>query len=139
MKTKLLCTAILVLAASSQALAQETLTAGCINELAFEPRLAVISDKVNLTGAEQGVRSADRVATAQERAAVALWAHLRQQCFEFGDAQRRASAKPQQVAVTKSVFGFQQRLLVSLEQGRLTFAEFNRERLDLASATGQEI
>ena len=139
MKTKLICTGILALAASCNAFASQT--EDCIDRLASEPRLQVLADKVALARSTQAslVRVSDRTATEQERAALALWLEKRQQCFEVGDAQRRARLVPQEIAFLRSVFVFQQRLVADLQGGRLTYAEFNRRRAELAEVAKQEI
>jgi len=141
MKTKLICTGLLALAASFGAAAEESLTGGCMSELAFEPRLALIADKVGVAHSAETVRlrAPERAVSPEERAAVALWAHLRNECFEFGAAQRRASLPRLESALVKSVFVFQQRLVAELQGGRVTYAEFNRRRLELVEAAGQEI
>ena len=141
MKARLICTGILAAMASFSALAEGSLTAGCLNEMAYEPRLTILADKVSIAqSAARTARSApERVATAEEREAVALWGHLRQQCFEFGAAQRRASMQAQEIAFLRSVFVFQQRLVADLQAGRLTYAEFSKRRGELTEAAGQEI
>ena len=137
MKAKLICTAIFAATASFGAAAQTT--AGCVAELAFEPRLTIIADKVDVVRANRGVQAPDRVATTEEKDALRLWAHLRQECFEFGAKQRRASSKPQEIAFLRSVFVFQQRLVADLQAGRVTYAEFKQRRGELVEAAGQEI
>ena len=139
MKTKLTCSAILALAASFGAAAQSPVTAGCLQELAFEPRLSIIANKVDVVHAAAHSQAPDRVATAEERAAVGLWLHLRNECFEFGAAQRRAAYKPQDNAFTRAMFVFEQRLVAELQRGRVTYAEFNRRRLELVEAAGEEL
>ena len=139
MNAKMICTGILALGASFGAAAQESLSAGCINELAFEPRLAIIADKVDVVRAVPDDRAPERLATPQEGAALALWAEMRQACFEYGAAHRRASSKPQEAAFLRSVFVFQQRLVADLQGGRVTYAEFSKRRLELVEAAGQEI
>jgi ectoine hydroxylase-related dioxygenase (phytanoyl-CoA dioxygenase family) len=140
MKTTLICTAVLALATSFSALAKEP-TATCIDSLARDSNLTVIADKVALAHSNQAasVRVLDRVANEEERAAVALWLEKRQECFEAGAKQRRAVSKPQEIALVRSVFVFQQRLVSDLQGGRLTYADFNKRRLELVEAAGQEI
>jgi len=138
MKTNLICTGVFALAASFGAAAQDTATQGCIQELAFEPRLTVIAGKVDVVHAVAAPQAPDRLATPEERAAVGLWLHLRQQCFQFGAAQRHATAKAQEIAFVRSVFVFEQRLVAELQNGRVTYAEFTKRRLELAEAAGQE-
>ena len=140
MKTKLICSGILALATSFGALAQAT-TANCIDSLATDGRLQVIADKVALAHSNQAgsVRTLDRVANEQERAAVAVWLGRRQECFEAGTKSRRAVSAPQEIAFVRSVFVFQQRLVAELQSGRVTYAEFNKRRLELVEAAGQEI
>lgn len=139
MKAKLICAGILALAAGNAVAANPT--ENCIDLLASEPRLQVLADKVALARSTQAslVRVSERIATEQERAALALWLEKRQQCFEAGDAQRRARLVPQEIAFLRSVFVFQQRLVADLQGGRLTYAEFNRRRAELAEVAKQEI
>jgi hypothetical protein len=129
MKAKLICGAILAMAAGF-AQAQDA-TGGCLAGLVAEPRLAAIAGKLDVANAPQ------RVATEDERVIVALWAQLRRQCFESTTAQRRAESSVQEAAFQRSLFGFQQRLVVELQDGRLTYAEFNRRRAELSAAAGR--
>jgi hypothetical protein len=139
MKAKLICTGVLALAASFGALANPT--ERCIDSLAADARLRVLSDKVALARSTQpfAMRVADRVANEQERAVVAVWLEKRNQCFDAGAAYRRTVSNPQEVAFLRSVFVFQQRLVADLQAGRLTYAEFNQRRGELVEAAGQEI
>jgi hypothetical protein len=139
MNTTTICTAILALATSFGALGQTT--ASCIDSLVKDGSLKVLADKVALAHSNQAasVRAPDRVANEQERAAVALWLGKRQECFEAGAKQRRAASKPQDIAFARSVFVFQQRLVAELQDGRITYTEFNKRRLELVEAAGQEI
>jgi hypothetical protein len=139
MKAKSLCTGVLALAASFGAAANPT--EACIAALAKDPGLQVLADKVALARSGQAslVRVADRAPTEPERAAVAVWMEKRNQCFDAGAAKRRALSKPQEIAFLRSVFVFQQRLVADLQQGRLTYAEFNQRRAELAQAAGTEI
>jgi hypothetical protein len=139
MQANAMCTAILALAASFGAAANPT--ESCIGSLVKDPSLQVLADKVALARSGQAapVRVAERTPTEQERAAVAVWMEKRNQCFDAGAAKRRALSKPQEIAFLRSVFVFQQRLLAELQQGRLTFAEFNQRRAELAEAAGTEI
>jgi len=139
MKAKSICTGVLALAASFGAAANPTET--CISSLARDPGLQVLADKVALARSGQAalVRVADRAPTEPERAAVALWMEKRSQCFDAGAAKRRTLSKPQEIAFLRSVFVFQQRLVADLQQGRLTYAEFNQRRAELAQAAGTEI
>jgi hypothetical protein len=139
MKAKLICSAILAAMASFGAFANPT--ENCIDSLAADARLRVLSDKVALARSTQAstVRTADRVANGQERAAVAVWLEKRNQCFDAGNAYRRGMSSPQEIAFVRSVFVFQQRLVADLQGGRVTYAEFNQRRLELVAAAGQEI
>jgi len=116
-------------------------TASCIDSLAKDGSLKVLADKVALAHSKQAasVRPLDRVANEQERAVVAVWLGKRQECFEAGAQQRRAISKPQEIAFVRSVFVFQQRLVAELQDGRVTYTEFNKRRLELVEAAGQEI
>ncbi|HEV7477857.1 MAG TPA: hypothetical protein VGO02_08995, partial [Burkholderiales bacterium] len=126
--------------ASFGSLAQDK-TASCIDSLAADSRLQVIADKVALarSGQASPMRALDRVANDQERAAVAVWFGRRQECFEAGSRKRRALSTPQEIAFLRSVFVFQQRLVGDLQDGRLTYAEFNQRRGELLQAAGKEI
>jgi hypothetical protein len=139
-KTKLICTAILVLAAASFNAAANP-TSDCIDRLASEPSLQVLADKVALARSTQArlIKVANRAASERERPVIAAWQGKRQQCFEAGIAQRRAEMKAQEIAFLRSVFTFQQRLVAELHDGRLTYAEFNSRRLELVQAAGEEI
>jgi hypothetical protein len=139
-KTKLICTGILALAAASLNAAASP-TSNCIDRLASEPSLQVLADKVALARSTQArlVKVSNRAASGQERAAIAEWQGKRQQCFEAGIAQRRAEMKSQEIAFLRSVFTFQQRLVADLQDGRMTYAEFNSRRLELVQAAGEEI
>jgi len=139
MKAKSICTGVLALAASFGAAANPT--EACITALAKDPGLQVLADKVALARSSQVslVRVADRAPTEPERAAVAVWMEKRNHCFDAGAAKRRALSKPQEIAFLRSVFVFQQRLVADLQQGRLTYAEFNQRRAELAQAAGTDI
>ncbi len=139
MKATAICSGFLALAASFGAAANPT--EACISSLAREPSLQVLADKLALarSGEAALVRIADRAPTEQERVAVAAWMERRNQCFDAGAAKRRAISKPQEIAFLRSVFVFQQRLVAELQQGRLTYAEFNQRRAELAQAAGTEI
>jgi hypothetical protein len=140
MKTQLICTAVLALATSFSVLAKEP-TANCIDSLAGDSSLKVIANKVALAHSNQvaSVRILERVANEQERAAVALWLDKRQACFDAGAKYRRAASRPEEIAFARSAFVFQQRLVAELQSGRVTYAEFNKRRLELVEAAGQEI
>jgi hypothetical protein len=130
---------IVVFAASLTALAQDAPAAlvdptyGCLEKMAREPRLAIIADKVAL-GQSASVKAVrlDRSANAEERAAVALWLELRQQCFDAGEDYRFIVLTPQEHLAVRSAFEFQQRLLANLEQGSMSYVQFNRRRVELA-------
>jgi len=139
MKAKSICTGVLAMAASFGAAANPT--EACIGSLPKDPSLQVLADKVALGRSAQAslVRIADRAPTEPERATVAAWMEKRSRCFDAGMAKRRALSTPQEIAFLRSVFVFQQRLVADLQQGRLTYAEFNRRRAELAQAAGTEI
>jgi hypothetical protein len=139
MKAKLICGAVLAMAASFGANAQPT--DKCMAALSSEARLQPIADKVALgrTGEAALVRVMDRAASEQERTVIAVWLHKRNECFDAGAGYRRAMSTPQEIAFLRSVFVFEQRLVSDLQAGRLTYAEFNRRRIELAQAAGQEI
>lgn len=139
MKAKLFCTAVLALA-SFAALAQDP-TARCMEKLSAEPRLSPIADKVALVRSSQPFvqRVSDATASAEERAALAVWMNLRAKCYDAGADYRRALATPQEIAYVRSVFVFQQILVAELQAGRIGYAEYNRRRAELAQSAGQEI
>ena len=116
-------------------------TGSCIDSLAGDASLKVIADKVALAHSNQAasVRTIERVANEQERAALAIWLDKRQACFDAGAKYRRAAFKPEAIAFARSAFVFHQRLVAELQSGRVTYAEFNKRRLELVEAAGQEI
>lgn len=139
MKTKLICTGILAIAASFGAAAQETSrnvtdpTASCIGALAGEPRLKLIADKISPA---QGLKLPERAATAEERAAFATLVSMRKGCFDAGTPYRRVVSTPQEFAFTQNAFAYQQELFTALQEGRITYADFSRRRLKLVDVTG---
>jgi len=139
MKSQLICSAVLALAASFGASANPT--EKCIGALAAEPSLQPLAGKVALgrTGEVIALRVSERTASEQERAVVTVWLQKRNECFDLGASYRRTSVTAQEIAFLRSVFVFEQRLLAGLQGGRLTYAEFNRQRLELAQAAGQQI
>ena len=139
MKAKLICTAVLALAPAFAA-AEPSPTETCIDSLASEPRLQILADKVALARSTQArlIRVTERTASDMERAAIAVWMEKRNTCFDAG-AEQRARLNAPERAFLRSVFVFQQRLVADLQHGRLTYAEFNRRRAELAEAAGQEI
>jgi hypothetical protein len=140
MKTmKLICGAVLAMIATFAAAAQDTPTASCMKQLAFEARLKPIADKVDLVQHNGNIWAPDRLATSEERAIVAVWADMRKGCFEYGDAHRRSISKPAEVAFQRSLFTFQQRLVVDLQLGKITYAEFSQRRAELLVAAGEEL
>ena len=128
---------IVMLAASFSALAQHgpvDRTYGCLERTAHDPRLAIIADKVALAHGP-GLKAApalDRSVGAEERAAVALWLELRERCFAAGGHYRYTVLTPHEHIAVQGAFEFQQRLLANLAQGGITYAQFNRRRLELA-------
>ena len=128
---------IVMLAASFAALAQDgpvDRTYGCLEKALHEPRLAVIADKVALAYGP-GLKTApalERLVNAEERAAVALWVELRERCFAAGGHYRFTALTPHEHLAIQGAFEFQQRLLANLQQGGITYAQFNRRRLELA-------
>jgi len=147
MKTRLICTAMVALAASLGAAAQEAgrnvadPTASCIGALAGEPRLKLIADKVALgQGINTPARTLNRAASDDERAAVAAWLGMRKDCFDRGARYRRAVSSPQEFALVSDAFEHQQRMVADLQAGRMTYSEFNSHRLRLANfAAGYDL
>jgi hypothetical protein len=144
MKTKLLCTAILAMTASFSAVAQDAAqdlndpTVLCLAVLADQPQFALLSNKMALVHtAEAAYRPApDRFATTEERNAIAQWASARRQCFGMG-AKRLSNAADADFRA--SMFGFHQSLLANLREGRMTFAQFNERRVELAEFAQSDI
>lgn len=131
---------IVMIAASFASVAQETPatfvdpTYACLEKMARESRLVLIADKVALAHGPgmKTVRGLDRPANTEERAAVAHWLDRREQCFAAGEYHRFTFLTPQEHLAVYQSFEFQQRLLVNLEQGRMSYVQFNRRRLELA-------
>jgi len=98
-------------------------------------RLAAIADKVGLEyPREPNAPALQRYASEEERAALAVWRGLRRQCFDAGAQQRRKLLDVQARSAMESAFIFQQVLLSRLQQGELTYGEFNRRRADVAES-----
>jgi len=120
---------------SAQALADDSYpTNACINSLNYDARLAAIADKVALarsdeTGAE--MFGLDQQPTGTERQALQLWSKLRQFCFDLGADYRAGLANQEQVALAGRLFGLHQALLGDLQEGRISYAEFNSRRVEL--------
>lgn len=135
MKVKLVCTGILAIAASFGTMAQETgynvtdPTASCIDALAGQPGLKLIADKV------QGFNAPARIATTQERAAVASLVTMRKSCFDQGSRYRQAVSTPQEFDFARNAFAYQQSLLSDLQEGRITFAQYSQRRLKMVAVS----
>jgi hypothetical protein len=145
MKTKrLICSGILAMAASFGAFAQDAAedandpTVHCNDSLAVDARFSVIADKMIIGYAGTVRRAVHRTATAQERSAVGQWLEARKTCFEAGAKFRRSHMKTEDAAYARSVFVFQQMLVVRLLEGKVMFADFNQQSLQLAAAAMQE-
>jgi hypothetical protein len=136
MKTTLrTCLAAVAVAISAQALADESYpTNQCIDQLSQDWRLAPIADKVALGRSDQTsaeMLDLERPAVASERNALELWSKLRQFCFDLGADFRATVTNSQQVALAGRLFGLHQRMLDELRDGRSTYAEFNRRRVEV--------
>jgi hypothetical protein len=129
--------AAMAVAFSVQALADESYpTNQCVDRLHREVRLAAIADKVALGRSDETgalMFDLDRPADATERSALALWSKLRQACFDLGADFRRGLGRPEQAALATRLFGLHQQLLVELGAAQITYAEFNRRRVELYS------
>ena len=129
------CLVAVAVAISAQALADETYpTNQCIERLDQDPRLAPIADKVALGRSDQTsaeMFDLERPAVAPERNALELWSKLRQFCFDLCAEFRGALANSQQVSLAGRLFGLHQRMLHELLEGRTTYAEFNRRRVEV--------
>lgn len=128
--------ATIVLAASVHAAAEERYpTNGCIERLGDEPRLEAIAHKVALASSEHTSAAMFHIENTPsggvEQSALALWSKLRQACFELGAGFRRDMANQEHAALAGRLFHLHQALLGELRAGQLTYAEFNRRRVDL--------
>jgi len=147
MKAKLICTGILALAASFGAAAQETSrnvtdpTASCIVNLAGEPRLKLIADKVALgRGINIPARFLERAPNADERSALAIWLEMRQDCFNEGAKYRHVVSTPGEIELARDAFDYQQQMVAELKAGRMTYVQFNNRRMKLANfAAGHDL
>ena len=138
--------ALIIAAASFSASAQDAAqdvadpTSLCTESIVEDARLAVIADKITLDfGAAPGQAALQRYATAEERAALAVWHGMRKHCFDAGEQYRRIVFSAQSRAVLQSAFVFQQVLLSELQQGRVTYGEFNRRRGEQAASLDPRI
>lgn len=130
------CLAAMVLAISAPAVADERAypTNQCIDSLQYDERLAAIADKVALGRSDQtsaGMFELERSVVAPERNALALWSKLRQFCFDLGADFRDQLASREQAALADRLFGLHQRMVDELREGRSTYAEFNRRRVEV--------
>jgi hypothetical protein len=108
-------------------------TADCMQQLTHDVRLQALERKVALGLGDQAtpaLLALDRRATVEESAALVLWMELRQKCFALG-ADHRSAAHTSLPLLAGRMFGVQQRLVGELRDGRTTFGEFNRRRLEL--------
>jgi hypothetical protein len=126
----------MVLAISVPAVADDSgyPTSPCIDSLQYDDRLAAIADKVALGRSDQtsaGMFELDRSVAAPERNALALWSKLRQFCFDLGADFRGQLESREQAALADRLFGLHQRMVDELREGRSTYAEFNRRRVEI--------
>jgi hypothetical protein len=134
MKTARMAVLFIGTVAAFNAFAQDP-TTSCIKGLTGDVRLAAIADKVGLEyPREPNAPALQRYASEEERAALAVWRGLRRQCFDAGAQQRRKLLDVQARSAMESAFIFQQVLLSRLQQGELTYGEFNRRRADVAES-----
>jgi len=108
-------------------------TADCMQRLTHDVRLQALDRKVALglgDEATPALLALDRTATVMERVALRLWMELRQECFALG-AAHRAAAHAELPLLADRMFSAQQQLLGELREGRASFGEFNRRRLEL--------
>src|SRR5262245_49221711 len=106
----------------------------CLDRLEQEARLAPIAGKVALVSTQEtaaAMLELDHEATLAERGALALWGKLRQACFDLGADFRREQVIPERALLAGRLFELHQRLLDELREGRMTYAEFNRRRLEV--------
>ena len=111
-------------------------TAECMQQLTHDVRLQALDRKVALglgDEATPALLALDRTATVMERVALRQWMELRQECFALG-AAHRAAAHAELPLLADRMFDAQQRLLGELREGRTSFGEFNRRRLELWQA-----
>jgi len=139
MKKNLICSAVLAMTASFGAFAQDAAedlngpSVVCAGALAGDPRLAVLADKLDVAPLPFAhmVRSPDRVPTAGERKAIALWVDRRAECFHAGAEYRMKTLLPEEQSYADALFGAQHAISERLLQGRMTYAHYNRLRFDL--------
>ena len=126
--------AVIIAAATFNAFAEDP-SSRCIAGLAGDARLVAIADKVGLdTPREPNSPTLQRYASAEERAALAVWQGLRRQCFDAAEPQRRKTLDAQSRSSIQSAFIFQQLLLSRVQQGELTYGEFNQRRAEVAES-----
>lgn len=114
---------------------------GCIAKLPGDWRLGLIADKVTLgyNRNATAVEGLPRQASVKERAVIALWLEMRQKCFNAGEFYRFSVLSPHEHLAEQNAFEFQQRVLVKLQQGQMTYIEFNRRRAELAERLDSHI
>ena len=107
-------------------------TADCMQQLVQDVRLQALDRNVALGLGDEttpAMLALERRPTADESAALGLWMELRQKCYALGAAHREA-AHTSLPLLAGRMFGVQQRLIGELRDGRTSFGEFNRRRLD---------
>jgi hypothetical protein len=107
-------------------------TAGCMQGLAQDARLQVLHRKVDLGVGDQAtpaMLALEGRAAPEDSAALGVWMELRQKCYARGAAYR-AAAHTSLPLLAGRMFGVQQRLVGEVRDGRTSFGEFNRRRLE---------
>jgi hypothetical protein len=107
-------------------------TAECMQQLKHDWRLQSLEHKVALglvDEATPAMLALERRPTAEESSALGLWLELRQGCYAVGAAHREAAHTALPLLAGR-MFGVQQRLVGELRDGRTSFGEFNRRRLE---------
>ena len=146
MKTKQICIGIAALVTSFGAFAQDAAedlngpTVVCVGQLAGEPRLFPIVDKIDVAPMPFAAmpRTPERTATASERKAIALWMERRDECFTAGTQYRVKTLLPEEQSYAASLYNVQRGLAVELLKGKMTYAEYNQTRFDLFKAAQYE-
>jgi len=134
MKTIRIAALVIAAAGAVNGFAQDA-TSDCMKGVARDVRLAAIADKVGLEYTGEATSPAlERIASGEERAALAVWHGLRRECFVVGQQQRRKMLDAQTRSAVESAFLFQQVLLSRLQQGELTYDEFSRRHADVAKS-----
>jgi hypothetical protein len=125
---------ILVLVLSSMPLFADTITVGCLNDLASNPNFSILQSKVLI--ADDGIAppldilNNNQKPNSAEKAALIKWDKFRKECYAAGN-EHRSSYPPQVLTTFRNLFNDQDRLLGDLYLGKITYGQYAKRRNDI--------